>query len=175
MAFPVRRSVAVMFLAIFMALGGAASAADILYPGQTLENGNFIKSLNGQYVLVMQSDGSLVMYRTTDGTVRYRMAKLGSYAIMQTDGNFVEYAGSTAIWNTVTGGWPGYWLHIYDNGDLKIEWFTASHSFFNVVWSIGADPVSDLTIVAYPMTDVRPSGTPPTCPFRGDYPPPPGC
>lgn len=169
------RNAALSFLILStLTLGGLATAADILNPGESMSNGQYIRSPNGQYTLIMQSDGSLVMYRA-NGTVRYRMKKHGSHAIMQTDGNFVEYIRGTAIWSTGTPTSPGYWLKIYDNGDLKVEWNTRSHSMGAVRWSIGADPVGDPSIVSYGMTAVPPPGKPPKCPLRSDYIPPPGC
>lgn len=73
---------------IFLCLNVLANG---LRPNATLERGQAIVSSEKKYSLVMQADGSLVMYRS-DGTVRYAMAKHGQFAIMQNDGNFVEYS-----------------------------------------------------------------------------------
>ncbi len=117
----------------------------------------------------MQSDGSLVMYRG-NGTVRYRMKKNGSYAIMQTDGNFVEYAGSTKIWESgITGScWFPCYLRIYDNGDLAIDWSSPTHDQGGSNWGIGPDPEYVATNAKrYPLETVyapgnAPQGTPAT-------------
>ncbi|NHZ43748.1 hypothetical protein [Massilia aquatica] len=120
-------------------------ANDRLNAGETLSNNAFIMSPNGNYSLVMQSDGSLVMYRA-DGSKRHGMAKHGTHANMQYDGNFVEYSGSTAIWNTQTGGrcpCPSYhYLRIWDNGDLTIDYgdFPMAGHLIGRIWSLGRDP-----------------------------------
>lgn len=74
------------------------------------------------------------MYRA-DGTVRYRAAKNGQFAIMQNDGNFVEYTPfAVAVWNTGTYGNPGSFVVIQDDGNLVV------YSPKGPIWDIGAEP-----------------------------------
>lgn len=126
-----------------------------------------IRSPNGKYSLIMQRDGSLVMYRS-DGSVRYRMAKHGSYAILQWDGNFVEYDQSgKVLWNTETGGkcCPSY-LQIYDSGNLALRgpWPNVFPTY--TFWSIGDDPFPGVPpgtpAKRFPTTSVAPPGPPPS-------------
>lgn len=127
-------------------------AKDRLNAGETLSNNAFLLSPNGNYSLAMQSDGSLVMYRA-DGSKLYGMAKHGSYASMQYDGNFVEYSGTNAIWSTQTGGrcpCPSYhYLRIWDTGDLTIDYgdFPMVAELMGRIWALGPDknPLTTIT------------------------------
>ncbi|NHZ97581.1 hypothetical protein F2P46_17895 [Massilia sp. CCM 8734] len=95
-------------------------AASTLTPNEFLVRGQYLQSPQGAYTLNMQSDGSLVMYRN-DGLVRYRMSKNGEFAVMQGDGNFVEYSKfAVPLWNTGTHGNPGEWLSVQDDGNLVV-------------------------------------------------------
>ncbi|MBB5858147.1 hypothetical protein ACFQ05_21245 [Amycolatopsis umgeniensis] len=76
-----------------------------LSAGEYLHPNEYIASENGQTVLIMQSDGNLVLYRGnaaalwSSGTSGHP----GARAIVQTDGNIVIYsATSTALWWTGT-------------------------------------------------------------------------
>jgi hypothetical protein len=91
------------------------------------------------------------------------MEKHGTYAIMQSDGNFVEYAGTTALWSTGTYNCCAFsstppWLRISDNGDLVIELPIP----YRPVWQIGADPEPVYSTASYPMVTVYPPGAGPT-------------
>lgn len=152
-------------LGILLSVGivGATKCADILTANQSLSNGAYISSPNGKYSLIMQTDGSLVMYRN-NGSIRYSMEKRGTYAVMQSDGNFVEYAGSTPLWSTGTAGcclptWPQPYLRITDDGNLRVESLGPAP-----VWQIGPDPEPIYTSTGYPMVLVYPSGTGPSSP-----------
>lgn len=105
---------------------GPVYAQDILNPDETLNPGESLSSANGCYLLELQTDGNLVLYKTrpkmkalwsskTDG-------KPASFAIMQSDGNLVVYAdGPTrALWNSGTDGRDGSRLVLQDDGNLVI-------------------------------------------------------
>lgn len=143
-----------------------AVAKDRLLPGESIRDNQFISSANGKYTLIMQSDGSLVMYRA-DGSIRYSMAKRGTFAVMQQDGNFVEYVGeipdpTKALWNT--GTWNccsiSPYLVIRDDGNLLIEWVSSDGGVGGSPWNIGPDPLRPS--LNYPLTEVLPSAAPPT-------------
>lgn len=160
------KKILAILVATSYALSFSANAAERLLAGQSLSNGQYINSPNGKYTLIMQTDGSLVMYRATDGSVRYSMEKHGTYAIMQTDGNFVEYAGTTPLWDT--GTWnccAGYdvYLEISDDGNLAVikHFSSPSMSYAYAVWEIGADPVPSPGPV-YPLEKLQPPGPPPS-------------
>lgn len=159
------KSVKSVAVAIIVLASTAAQAKDYLLAGEELRNGAYINSPNGRYSLIMQTDGSLVMYRN-DGTIRYSMEKRGTYAIMQPDGNFVQYANTTALWHTGTYGCcdgAEVFLLITDDGNLavikRVE--SSGYGYAVNVWEIGRDPVP-LPPPQYPMTKLTPPGPPPT-------------
>ncbi|MCE3604659.1 hypothetical protein LXA47_13720 [Massilia sp. P8910] len=126
---------------IGVCLAGIAAqgvAAEKLSGNDRLERGQYLQSAKAAYSLYMQPDGSLVMYRK-DGTVRHRMSKHGEFAIMQYDGNFVEYSKfAVALWDTGTPGNPGAWLRIQDDGNLVV------YSRVNTpLWNIGVENGED--------------------------------
>ncbi len=136
-------------------------AKDRLLANETLSNNAYLSSPNNLYKFIMQQDGSLVLYRH-DGSIRYRMAKYGTHAIMQSDGNFVEYQGTTPLWATNTMcpcPWPFY-LRLHDNGDLAIEWISPTGDMGGGVWGIGPDP--EPTASKKGVRDLTPPGSPPT-------------
>lgn len=109
-------------------------AASFLFPTMRLDPGQRITSPSGAYTLIMQTDGSLVLYRQ-DGSIRYRMAKRGRYSVMQGDGNLVEYDGAhKPVWSSGTGNNPGAWLLLQDDGNLVI--YSSSQ---RPIWHIGPD------------------------------------
>jgi len=155
-----------------------ANAANILWNGETLSNNAYISSSNGKYSLVMQVDGSLVMYRS-DGSVRYAMAQGGNIAVMQDDGNFVQYRGTSTlvpIWDAGTGGNPlassvlQYYLFITEDGNLVIVQEDRSDVITRsrTLWEIGPDkspiitPPPATTPSVYPMEKLSPPGSPPS-------------
>ncbi|MEU1393509.1 MULTISPECIES: hypothetical protein [unclassified Nonomuraea] len=92
-----------------LAVTGVAQAAantPVLAAGETLAAGQRLVSPDGQYVLVMQNDGNLVLYAPGNRAVWATGTHAGgSGAEMQRDGNLVVYApGHVAVWATGTGG-----------------------------------------------------------------------
>lgn len=82
---------------------------DTLAPGQVLRPGDRIESASGNCYLTYQGDGNLVLYCGTPGesgfTARWSTNKfaIGGYAVMQTDGNFVQYTSTNApVWSSGT-------------------------------------------------------------------------
>lgn len=114
------------------------SSAANLPPGYSLYPGQGIYSDDRQYVLIMQGDGNLVYYRTSDWAVRwasYTNGKGGYVAPMQGDGNFVAYnSGWGALWNAATQNHPGAYLSAQNDGNLVIYWNGQA------LWNIGQDP-----------------------------------
>ena len=93
-----------------------------LTTGQYLSVGDYLVSDNGQFFVVMQSDGNFVLYQGSGPSnnqgyiwsISHTSLPTGQYfAIMQNDGNFVVYHGTGpsdnqgAIWATNTNGQPG--------------------------------------------------------------------
>jgi hypothetical protein len=105
------------------ASGGAPAADGGLMAGQSLNPGDAVFSYSGQFVLLYQDDGNLVLYRQ-DGTPLWwagtNTTNPGQVA-MQGDGNVVVYDGNgNAQWSTGTGYSAGAWLAVQDDGNLVV-------------------------------------------------------
>ncbi len=114
----------------FMIAGGVlAFAMDTLQDGQMLRIGDTLKSQNGQYRLVLQSDGNLVLYNRhraiwSTGTLGKHAKKL----MMQSDGNLVLYGTGGPIWASNTSGNRDAFVKLQDDGNLVI---------YKAIWSTG--------------------------------------
>ena len=98
------------------------TSGDSLLPGQGLVMNTSIRSPDGQYTLVMQTDGNLVVYGLSGATWSTGTWNLPSaQAVMQGDGNFVIYGptGQT-YWSSGTAGHPGAHLAMQSDGNLVI-------------------------------------------------------
>jgi hypothetical protein len=108
---------------------------DLLGPGSRLSLGYMLLSTNGEYRLIMQGDGNLVLYSPkgklwASGT----NGKDASYAVMQGDGNLVIYSSSgKALWATGTNGKGTSKLVIQGDGNLVV--YNAS----GPTWASGTD------------------------------------
>jgi hypothetical protein len=85
-----------------------------------------IVSDNGCFLLMMQTDGNLVLYYLV-GQTRQPLWATRPYirsmtkAVMQSDGNLVLYDSKNSPgWNSKTNNNPGAYLKIEDTGDLVI-------------------------------------------------------
>jgi len=106
--------------------------SDILRPKEVLFTNQMLTSINGEYVLILQTDGNMVLYAKVhheDGSVildpAWATETIGEnawYAVMQEDGNFVlhDWAG-VALWQSYTDGKPGSFLQLQDDGNLVIN------------------------------------------------------
>lgn len=112
--------------------GGSTSASaalqvvflDTLRAGANLVAGQALTSTGGQYRLVYQGDGNLVLYDSTDGTAQWSSGTGGTSAgqvAMQGDGNAVIYdAQGAALWTTGTAGNPSAMLVVQSDGNLVV-------------------------------------------------------
>jgi hypothetical protein len=101
--------------------------------GTSLQANQSLSSPNGQYQLLMQTDGNLVEYGPGRQVIWNAMTdgNPGAYATMQSDGNFVVYsAAGTALWNAGTSGNPGAFLFLEGVGTLEIIYQG------RVIWSV---------------------------------------
>ncbi len=101
----------------FRVTGGAPASVPVAAPspqgavlpsGTALRTGQFLRSTNGQFTAVVQSDGNLVVYRA-DGHPLWATGTYGSgegnFLAMQTDGNLVLYSRTgRPLWATGTVG-----------------------------------------------------------------------
>ncbi|QRN93218.1 hypothetical protein JRI60_28920 [Archangium violaceum] len=108
----------------------AASYTRSISSPNGLYQGDMLISQNGQYRMLLQGDGNLVVSRISDNSLVWANYAYGTtVVIVQPDGNFVAYNTSTspttAVWNTQTGGKAGtgstpVTLYLEDNGTLKL-------------------------------------------------------
>lgn len=143
----------------------AAKATDTLIQGSILKNNGSITSIDGKYTLIMQTDGSFLVYRS-DGVVIYRMAKHGTHAVLEADGRLTEYNGSQVIWRsnnpprTCTPVYQCHLIKMLPDGSLMVYWHNQLGDQWMSEWYTSADP-DYATIqagVRYPPTPVRPPG-----------------
>lgn len=103
---------------------GGCCDTDTMTAGMSLTEGQTITSQNGEYVLVYQGDGNLVVYRWSDGVPMWHAGTNGTVAgsvDMQSDGNFVVYAsGAGAVWHASTYGNPGAYVRLNNDGSLVV-------------------------------------------------------
>lgn len=93
-----------------------------LTAGQTLTTGQYLMSPDTQSILILQSDGNLVLY--SDFKPVWSSGTTGTGAnmlAMQTDGNLVLYApGMKPIWNSQTQSNPGAYLTLQTDNNLVV-------------------------------------------------------
>ena len=106
--------------------------SDILRSNEVLFTDQMLTSINGEYILILQTDGNMVLYEKVhheDGSVildpNWATGTIGEnswYAAMQEDGNFVLYdIAGAALWQSDTDGKPGSFLQLQDDGNLVIN------------------------------------------------------
>lgn len=98
-------------------------SATVRRAGTRLAGGQSLASPGGQYRLLMQADGNLVLYAGkralwTSGTAGHP----GATAALQNDGNFVVASRSgRVLWSSHSGGHPGAVLAVRADGSLALE------------------------------------------------------
>lgn len=98
--------------------GDWAICGDTLTSGQKLDRGQWLRSSDGRYTLHMQTDGNLVVYNAAHSAI-WATNRLGTFATVQWDGNFVEY-GAGALWATNTAGSGANRLVMQSDGNLVL-------------------------------------------------------
>jgi hypothetical protein len=104
-----------------------SSPSNTLRNDEQLAAGREIRSRNGQFRLVYQDDGNLVVYEMVAGRehpiwhTATHNTEPGRF-VMQGDGNAVVYSRSNQpVWNSQTNVGSGYWLSLEDDGRLLIR------------------------------------------------------
>jgi len=119
---------------------GPGAHRDTLTAGETLSLGDALLSANGAFKAEFQkSDGNFVVYRLCDGhamAATMTNGKGADRATLQTDGNFVVYAGTTPKSATVTDGKGAVRMVMQSDGNLVLYkgdgsavWATDSQKF----------------------------------------------
>ncbi|TDD46807.1 hypothetical protein E1263_35805 [Kribbella antibiotica] len=103
-----------------VAVTKAAAVPDILKPGQKLKAGNYIRSKNGQYIFIMQSDGNAVLYKGKTALWSTATNRKASVLVMQKNGNLEVVSGKTVVWQSNTGTSPGAILAVQNDNNLVI-------------------------------------------------------
>jgi hypothetical protein len=101
---------------------GTTAVGDQMQASQVLNPGQSITSAGGQYQLIYQRDGNLVLYHA--GAALWASGTNGrglGVCIMQADGNLVLYMpGGHAVWSSATNGSPGSHLIVQADGNVVI-------------------------------------------------------
>jgi hypothetical protein len=118
----------------FASSSSSGGSCGELTANQELTSNQSLASCNGDYTLIMQGDGNLVLYQ--GGTALWASGTVGSgadEAIMQGDGNFVLYTSSgTPVWASGTAGDTGAYLDVQNDGNVVIYGSSGS-----ALWSAG--------------------------------------
>jgi L,D-peptidoglycan transpeptidase YkuD (ErfK/YbiS/YcfS/YnhG family) len=131
---------------------GNAATGDRMTAGQMLGSGQTIRSANGFYRLVMQSDGNAVTYAPPSRPIwNTRTGHTpGARLVLQPDGNLVLYSRSNVpLWYTRTAGHPGDVLRIQNDGNLVL--YASSGA---ALWSTGWDRALPMGVDAGNSTEV---------------------
>ena len=121
---------------------GTQTSSDRLIPGQSLQPGQELRVAGQPIGLVLQPNGDLVLYWGAGTFVLWatytdNSAGTVTQAVMQTDGNFVLYAGSEPVWATETDGNPGAYLVLQPDGELVLF-----DRFDAPIWRAGTEIVT---------------------------------
>jgi hypothetical protein len=98
-------------------------ADDKLNPGESLRRGDNLTSANGQYRLLMQKDGNLVLYGPRKQPIwsSNTEGRPVENCMMQRDGNLVLYLrDGQPVWASNTDRFPGSFLLLQNDGNLVI-------------------------------------------------------
>lgn len=94
----------------------------VLGVNAVLGRGEGVRSCDGRFLFVHQTDGNVVLYQGTRAlfhTATHGQAT--SALVMQDDGNLVLYApGGRALWSSRTAGRPGASLAVQNDGNVVI-------------------------------------------------------
>ncbi len=99
------------------------SGCGTLLAGQVLNPNDSVTSCDQRFVMVMQTDGNLVLYQNGVGAIwASRTSSAGStIAAMQDDGNLVVYsAQGVPLWSSGTNGSVGARLVVQDDGNAVL-------------------------------------------------------
>lgn len=113
----------ILFLAPLAVYAGNGVMQDTLGQNEKLKVSEELKSTNGRYTLVLQTDGNLVAY-DSQGKALWSSNTVGSGAIecvMQSDGNLLlNDRNGRVVWATYTHGYKNPRLVMQEDGNLVI-------------------------------------------------------
>jgi len=105
------------------ALWSSNTTNNLLGSTESLHAGQFLRSHGRQYQLIMQKDGNLVLYDTTNGSVTWETntSVMNSRVIMGPGGALTIYGPlGKELWSTHTSGYPGATATLQTDGNLVV-------------------------------------------------------
>jgi hypothetical protein len=108
--------------AVWSSQGGLARppSTDTLPAGGRLEPDQSLTSTDGQFKLIMQGDGNLVLYGPAGPAWATSTQGSPSFAVLQDDGNFVVYGPNGAMWAAGTTGKGASKLVVQNDGNVVL-------------------------------------------------------
>lgn len=98
--------------------------SNVLPAGGSLNVGDSLVSPNGQYSVIQQADGNLVLYRDEDGQALWASGQAQrpvTNTVMQGDGNMVSYSSDgKPFWASCTNGHEGARAVLQDDGNFVV-------------------------------------------------------
>lgn len=132
----------------------SAAAPESLVDGQTLAPGQRLRSRNGAFTTLMQTDGNLVTYNRSGVAIWHSGTHMhpGSWIEMQKDGNLVIYApGKVPVWASFTSGEHSL-VRLQSDGNLVVI-AAGNSSVWNSV--TGRNGLRDFEWVSTQQLDAR--------------------
>lgn len=94
---------------------------DVLPTDGVLNSGQSLTSSDGRFLATMQSDGNFVVYGPTGALWATNTSAPGSYIVIQGDGNLVVYnSAGKALWSSATAPSDGDYLVMQSDGNLVL-------------------------------------------------------
>lgn len=103
-----------------------------------LNVGECLKSADGRFAAIVQSDGNFAIYSAAGSLWAARTSGTGAYLAVQNDGNVVLYASGSAKWSTKTGGQGASTLTLQNDGALVLR----KNSGGTQTWTSGTGTVT---------------------------------
>jgi hypothetical protein len=116
----------------------------------TIEPGGCLRSPNGQYELIMQTDGNLVLYYLNQGDALWASntaGTAGAYATLQTNGNFIVNSPAGLAWQSGITSATNPVLVLQSDGNLVVYGPNAVWATNSIVLT-ACDSTSPATISA---------------------------
>jgi surface antigen len=127
-----------------------------LTAGLSLSVNQYLKSSDGRFQAIMQSDGNFVLYGPSGALWSSKTASAansGSYIVMQGDGNLVIYnPAGRATWSSATAPSSGDFLAMQSDGNLVIY-----SGAGKALWA--SNTVVSAPVVAQPVSGTAPVGS----------------
>ncbi len=121
-----------------------------LRPGESLSPDQFLLSPNGAYRLLFQADGTLAIYRLSDGATiwtAHNGGRVSSRLTLEPDGNLVVYGPDGAQWTSRTNGFNNCEAILQDDGSLVI-WAPWGDALWSSRWQMIGGILSQLSVAA---------------------------